>query len=171
MSRPSAILGILKIAAASGGEIDTRIRLQKEAYLLAVCRLGRFDASDFEYHHYGPYSRAVSDALRFAVSAGYLDETAEYIDDNQSSIKYSYNITPLGRDLLGQVNYFEPEIEDLIGYLSRQPWRSLELAATVRFLEDREGIEDREVALAEAIRLKPATKGFQTQARAVLQRV
>lgn len=171
MSRPSAIFGILEIADASGGQIDTRIRLQKEAFLLACLQRGGFSSHDFEYHHYGPYSRSVSDALRFAVEVGYLEETLHSNDDQPSSVRYSYELTEAGRAIVKEAAVLDGHCRDLVKYLSYQPWRALELASTVKFLEDREGFLDRELAFNEAVRLKPATADYRVQASTVLKAV
>lgn len=60
----SAVAAML---AAADGEIVSRVRLQKIAYLLQ--RLGWESGFSFEYRHYGPYSRdletAVLDATAF----------------------------------------------------------------------------------------------------------
>jgi uncharacterized protein YwgA len=168
MSRPSAIQGILEIAAASGGQIDTRIRLQKEAFLLACLQRGGFSALDFEYHHYGPYSRSVSDALRFAVAVGYLNETPHPFDEHMSGIRYSYDLTDAGRQFVQQSETLDQRGRELVEFLSGQHWRALELASTVKFLEAREGFHNRNEAFSEAIRLKPATANYQSQAQAVL---
>lgn len=167
MSRPKTLLGIMRIISAAGGELDTRIRLQKEAFLLAVSGSSFFDATDFDYHHYGPYSRTVSDALRFAVAQNWLDERAHYFDD-QTNARYSYHLTDAGRKFLEESPDFNEEEVRAVRFMTRKAWRSLELAATVRFLEVKEGFVDRHSALEEAMRLKPATITYKNEAKDVL---
>ena len=167
MSRIETLLSLLRLLRASGGTLDTRIRLQKEAYLLAISKIADFRASDFYYHHYGPYSRSVSDTLQYAVSAGLVSEDRETGDDD-SFTKYKYSLTEKASDLLEQV---EPDHADLTRaavFLRDKNWRALELAATVRFLEINEGLSDRNGALDQAMSLKPATRGYLDEAKSIL---
>lgn len=168
MSRISTVVSLLRLFRASGGKIETRIRIQKEAYLLALARLADFKATDFYYHHYGPYSRSVSDTLQFAVSSGLIEEERETQDD-LSFTKYSYNLTEKGLSFLDQVDPDSETLNKTIQYLSARHWRALELAATVKFLEGSEALENREQAFSRAIGLKPATQDFREEAQAVLQ--
>lgn len=62
--------------ALSGGELVGRIRLQKVVYLLE--RLGMNSGARFEYHHYGPYSESVSDAVTDAKFWGRIKETVNF---------------------------------------------------------------------------------------------
>lgn len=63
---------IVGTVALSGGEIVGRIRLQKTLYLLD--QLGMGSGVAFEYHHYGPYSEPISDAVTDAKFWGHLKE-------------------------------------------------------------------------------------------------
>ncbi|NKL23489.1 hypothetical protein [Rhizobium leguminosarum] len=166
MARSSAVSGILRIVKIAG-ELDTRIRLQKEAFLLAVASEDCFSVDDFDYHHYGPYSRVVSDSLRYAVVMGLVDEHAHSFDESGEHVRYSYSLTEEGASLVDQESSMN-ETSALIEELNKHHWRSLELAATIRFLEIREGFNDREAALSEALRLKPATKPYVDDAKKVL---
>ncbi len=53
---------VVAIVAAAGGELAGRVRLQKTAYLLDI--KGLKSGFQFEYHHYGPYSRELDQATR-----------------------------------------------------------------------------------------------------------
>lgn len=166
MARSSAVSGILKIVKIAG-ELDTRIRLQKEAFLLAVAKDVFFSVDDFDYHHYGPYSRVVSDSLRYAVAVGLVDEQAHSFDESGENVRYSYSLTDEGALIVEQEDLVS-ENSYLIEELNKHHWRSLELAATIKFLEIREGFIDREAAISEALRLKPATKQYVDDAKKVL---
>jgi hypothetical protein len=78
----------LALIAAVGGRIDTRIKVQKEAYLLAALDVELFERSAFSYHYFGPYSRELSDALQFAVSSDLLTEIKE--QGTADGVRYSY---------------------------------------------------------------------------------
>ena len=170
MSLPNAVLGVLEIVSASGGTTETRIRLQKEAFLLLALGWNRLESRSFEYHHYGPYSRKLSDALRFAIASGYLQETVHQADESGPT-KYSYAITSLGQDFVNDANNLSDDSRKLIEIMNFQHWRTLELAATVEFLQTREGFEDRGAAFSEALRLKPATEKFESRALDLLQQL
>ena len=77
MNSHSALAGLLQLVAASGGSVTTRIRIQKEVFLLAVKGCLNLRATNFSYHHFGPFSRQLSETLQFAVSAGLLEEKEE----------------------------------------------------------------------------------------------
>lgn len=169
MARSSTVSGILKIVSVAG-ELDTRIRLQKEAFLLAAAHDDSFSVDDFDYHHYGPYSRLLSDSLRYTVAMGLIDERAHSLDENGDHIRYSYSLTERGAALISQENVSE-NTSALIEELNKHHWRSLELAATVKFLQLREGYESAEIAISEALRLKPATRPYVEEAKQVLNMI
>ncbi|ESY02731.1 hypothetical protein [Mesorhizobium sp. LNJC405B00] len=173
MGRPKTVLGILRIVHASGDALDTRIRLQKETFLLAALGLEDFDITDFEYHHYGPYSRTVSDALQFAVSFGLLEEYVEYFDDSSNgNSRYSYKLTGDGVEFIQENETSRPfDKADQVHLMNKKHWRCLELAATAKYLELREGFVSADEAFVEAVRLKPATKAYYDEAKALLEKL
>jgi len=64
-----------KVAAvvdAAGGTLVSRVRLQKTVYLLDQLGLG--SGFEFEYHHYGPYSRDLDIATGDARALGVVRE-------------------------------------------------------------------------------------------------
>ena len=67
---------VVGVVALAGGELVGRIRLQKVVYLLD--QLGMNSSAPFEYHHYGPYSEAVSDAVTDAKFWGNIKETVNF---------------------------------------------------------------------------------------------
>ncbi|MCL2314829.1 MAG: hypothetical protein FWC28_06225 [Proteobacteria bacterium] len=60
------------IVVDAGGRIVGRTKLQKIAYLLEEA--GEGDGFYFDYHHYGPYSEELSNAISIAVMNGDIDE-------------------------------------------------------------------------------------------------
>lgn len=166
MSRIDNLVGLLRLVTASGGEIETRIRVQKEAYLVGLKFPGFFDVREFEYHHYGPYSRSLSDALQFAVSSDLIEEKDESPSDG-SFTKYSYFITDFGRRTIDSVASMDSSLEEFVGFLKSKDWRTLELAATICFLEINESL-DRSAAVQKALSLKPLTANREDEALSVL---
>ena len=93
------------ILQAASGEIVGRTRLQKIAYLLKLS--GCDESFEFEYKHYGPFSRDVAQATDFASLAGVLFEEAKptswggtysifkLLEDNYSCLLYT---SPSPRD-------------------------------------------------------------------------
>ena len=67
---------VVGAVALSGGELVGRIRMQKIVYLLE--QLGMGGDVPFEYHHYGPYSEAVSDAVTDAKFWGNIEEVVNF---------------------------------------------------------------------------------------------
>jgi uncharacterized protein YwgA len=166
MSNFETMVGVLELVKAAGN-LDSRIRVQKEAYLLATLGVGRFKASTFAYHHYGPYSRDVSDALQTAVSLGLVIETRTDGEDG-SYVRYSYGISDEGHEFLNEAESNVSEIVPRAEAWGKSHWRALELAATVRFLELNEGFKERDKAISEALKLKPATAKYLNDAEVVL---
>jgi uncharacterized protein YwgA len=163
----SLLHGVLRLVQASGGKVNNRISIQKSAYLLQALGVSDFASADFTYHHYGPYSRQLSDALQEAVGAGLLAESRD--DFAQGYLRYSYRLTEDGQKWLKEEFDARPDAtEKHAGVLSGTHWRALELAATVVFLE-REGIaNDRAEAVATALRFKPECKNSRDKAEQLL---
>jgi uncharacterized protein len=169
MAKSRTLRGLIALIESAGGRIDARIKVQKEAFLLAASNVGDFDQSDFAYHHYGPYSREISDALQFSVSSGLLSEDKE--PGASEGIRYSYTITNEGQRFLSEAGRPAPEEAALVQLMVPYHWRALELAATIRFLELRKYVAGRNEALAEAVRLKPDTRNYQIEASELLSKI
>lgn len=130
---------VVSTVALAGGELVGRIRLQKIVYLLD--QLGMKSGASFDYHHYGPYSEAISDAVTDAKFWGYISEAVSFrLADGApySSFKALPEIpepTQLG----------ELSAEDAKKYLVRFAGCTstvLELAATVHWLAFVEKVPD-----------------------------
>lgn len=170
MANIEALLGVMELVAASKGEVDSRIRLQKEAYLLATRKVGRFRLASFTYHHFGPYSRELSDALQSAVVDELLAEHRHEADDG-SYVKYSYKLTEKGSAFLGEAHSDLGPLTEYAERFSKVHWRALELAATIRYLELGGDAANREDAVAQAVSLKPLTEKYSADARRVLEQL
>jgi uncharacterized protein len=163
----SALAGLLHLVSGSGGSINARIRIQKEAYLLALQGYPPFRQTNFVYHHFGPFSRELSETLKFAVSAGLLEEKEEAF--SETSQRYSYALTDAGRAFLQEATGLPEKVKEDIRFMASQHWRALELAATVGYLKARNKNMSRDEAFEFAKRLKPETSAFSESAAKVLQ--
>jgi uncharacterized protein len=166
MNKPNTLHGLLQLVEASEGNVDSRIRMQKEAFLLAMAGFEPISTSSFSYHHYGPFSRELSDYLQFAVSANLLREQIE--PGANDGKKYSYSLTARGSNYLKEAGSMPEDYTYLVKACKGEYWRTLELAATCLFLEHREEI-DRAQALNKALSLKPDTLSYRDSALTFLQ--
>ncbi len=160
--------GLLWMLSQCGGRVQNRIRVQKFAYLLKLKAHPDFKNADFAYHHYGPYSRELSDTLQDVVSAGLVKEEQEKYSEEQ--VRFAYNLTDSGKEWLRRFGE-RPELTGLaeaVEKLAPSEWRALELAATAAFLETNERAASRDESFKLALRQKPACRAFEEAARAVL---
>jgi len=135
MTRESIVAAIV---SAAGGSLTARVRLQKAAYFLE--ELGLESGFGFEYHHYGPYSRALDNAIADAKASELIKEEIHSRDSDGAT----YSIFRVVR---------EPELSD-IGKLHREQVANylerfsdtnvtvLELAATMHWLWKHENCTD-----------------------------
>ena len=165
MEAGDMLRSLLQLIAASGGSADTQIRIQKEAFLAAALGID-FSAADFDYYHYGPFSRSLSDALHAAVNLELLNETKE--DFNSGVQRYTYSLTPKGRSWVNEETPKFRSMKQLVERLSTDHWRALELAATAVFFKMRNTNASTDETVAEALKKKPDTKPFELQAKALL---
>jgi uncharacterized protein len=136
MSGDEQIDTIRAIVALNGGRMVGRTRLQKTAYLLK--RLGAEVPFDFEYHHYGPFSAELAEALDAASEERLITETYG-IGYHQSP--YSIITTDArSPERLGGVP--AEEATDWLRTLNGYTGTDLELAATLVFLRDEEGVTE-----------------------------
>ena len=168
--RANALRGLLSLVSAMGGQLENRIRMQKSVYLLKLLETTDFRSTSFRYHHFGPYSRSVSDTLQDAIVSGLLVE--QRLDYGEDQFKYTYELTEAGQAWLGEdASGCDPKIEAFAPTFKESHWRALELAATVLFVERDEHIGNRVKAMARAIELKPACAEWRSDAEAVLKKL
>src|ERR1700691_498288 len=92
------------IVQDAGGELVGRTRLQKIAFLL---KLAGYEVNfPFEYHHFGPYSEGLSEAMEIAVALGPVKEEERSADwgGRYSIYKLDREVAPpdLGRSAFVQ---------------------------------------------------------------------
>ncbi len=129
---------VAAIVDAAGGRLVSRIRLQKIAYLLE--RLGMESGFAYQYHHYGPYSRDLDNAVLDAKAFGYVAEKF----DHRRSDGARYSIFELTKkpqtdvfDRLGAYN-----VKTIVRKLADSNVTVLELAATAHWLAAEEKVPD-----------------------------
>ena len=115
------------IVRDAGGRLVGRTRLQKVAYLTQLA--GFAGDFPFEYHHYGPYSEELAEAMEIAVG---LDIAQEDERVSASGASYSiYNADSVDADNGDRARFIEAAAS--IGAIE------LELAATAAYLYVEEG--------------------------------
>lgn len=169
MSAIERMMRLLQLFELAGGQVDTRIKIQKIWFLLAASKVPGFQVGDFQYHYYGPYSRNLSNALQQAVASGFLQEEHEGGEDRNYE-KYTYKLNSKAAEFLNASVIEDDRFSDIVRICKNAHWRTLELAATVRFLE-LEGVGGRDQAFSKALKLKPDTVEFESSARQLLARL
>ncbi len=133
---------VTALLAAANGELVGRVRLQKTAYLLD--QLGLNSGFEYEYHHYGPYSRDLDHAVADAKAFGMADEDRRNrrIDGAQYSV---FLLTEEGRGTLRDASFGDlgrDRAAALVEKLAGINVTVLELAATVHWLRHQEHCAD-----------------------------
>lgn len=107
-----------------GGRVVGRTKLQKIAYLLELAGLG--GGFNFEYHHYGPYSEDLANAIRAADAFDFVKEEEHQAD--WGGVYSVYEATNHAGSSDGGVRSIFAEKANQIGSIE------LELAATAAYL-------------------------------------
>jgi len=128
---------VVGAVALAGGELVGRIRLQKVVYLLD--QLGMNSGAPFEYHHYGPYSEAVSDAVTDAKFWGDIKEAVSFRVADGAPYS-SFRTEDPEPAQLGGLSAQDAKV--YLAKFSSQTSTVLELAATVHWLAFKEKCAD-----------------------------
>jgi uncharacterized protein YwgA len=99
-------------------------------YLLE--QLGLDSGSSFEYHYYGPYSEAVSDAINDAKFWGNLAEETNFRKSDGAPFSTFITSNSAPDDFLGGLTH--DRARELLRLLDSQSSTVLELAATIHWL-------------------------------------
>jgi uncharacterized protein len=129
------------LVRAAGGQIVGRVRLQKLVYLLD--QLGLKSGFRFTYHHYGPYSEELSEAI---ANATVLHKSIREDQKTRASDGASYSVFLIGErapDPTVRVGglAFE-EAKHALDKMQSRPATVLELAATIHWLQIVESVAD-----------------------------
>ncbi|MCX4239766.1 hypothetical protein [Paraliomyxa miuraensis] len=144
-----------------------RVRLQKLAYLLQRMGFEPLQHVHFAYHHYGPYSDQLAGVLDQAVASGLVQEREHTTAEQRRQFTYEIDEAHDDLRLLALTDRQRQAISTFHHATKQTHWRTLELAATVIYLE-RHSRLDRGDALARALKLKPACATYQDQATQLL---
>ena len=120
---------VAAVVAAAGGQLIGRVRLQKAVYLLE--RLGLNSGFEFDYHHYGPFSRDLENATADAKAFDKIEEELDHRhSDGATYSKFKLNTgvepTPEAYGKLGA-----DRVGELAKLFANTNVTVLELAATV----------------------------------------
>lgn len=144
-----------------------RVRLQKLGYLLQQMGFAPLRHVRFSYHHYGPYSDQLAGVLDQAVASGLVVEHVQTTAEQRR--RFMYEVEPQHEDL-SQLDLSPEQVQALSAFheaTKAYHWRTLELAATVIYLERRSELT-RARALERALGLKPACADYRDEAMALL---
>lgn len=142
---PLAEILPIVVGAAPDGRIVGKIRLQKVFYLLD--KLGLGVNLKFSYHHYGPYSDDLSNAIDFAHHFNTAFEETQQSAQSHSG-KYSVftsTETPSSDFSLGDID--QPNLTELLKKMTSTSSVVIELAATIHWLQNVEKVADWESTL------------------------
>lgn len=145
-----------------------RVRLQKLAYLLQQTRFQPLGHVRFAYHHYGPYSDDLAGVLDQAVASGLVKEQEHTTAEQRRQFTYEVDESHGDLRLLDLTAEQQRSLSAFLRVTKHAHWRTLELAATVVYLE-RHSQLDRSRATARALTLKPACADYQPQAAQLLE--
>ena len=121
----------LSVISAAGGTVTGRTRLQKLVFLLD--KLGLNSGFDYSYHHYGPYSSALVDAVDFAKAFGLIKEEFNYRADGAR-----YSVFTLENKLKNNPKkdfLSDDKIKSAFIAMNESSATVLELAATAHWLK------------------------------------
>jgi uncharacterized protein YwgA len=131
---------VAAIVSAAGGRLVSRVRLQKTTYLLD--QLGLNSGFDYEYHHYGPYSRDLDNAVLDAWAFDLVDES--FGRRESDGARYSiFSLKPdanVKDEALGELG--RDRAAALIQKFANTNVTVLELAATIDWLWRQEKCRD-----------------------------
>ena len=130
---------VAALLTAAGGEIVGRIRLQKILYLLDQKGLNAADAA-FHYHHYGPYSRVLDEAIERAKALSGVNEIISYRHADGAPFSVFSGRNGGTGAKIGDLSF--SEARRLIGVMKPHTSTVLELAATAHWLFAKERVKD-----------------------------
>jgi uncharacterized protein YwgA len=125
---------VASVIAASNNEIVGRTRIQKTFYLLD--QLGLNSGFSFEYHHYGPYSAELFEAIEDAKVFVGVKENPRH--RSRDGVPYSV----FSLESLDDVFELPSSLQSAIQKMNQHTATVLELAATIHWLAKTEKIPD-----------------------------
>lgn len=132
---------VAEIVAAAGGQLVSRIRLQKIAYLLD--QMGNESDFDYVYYHYGPFSRDLENAILDAEAFELVEEK----EGRRASDGARYSIFTLKKNIAEFKVLKDDRLREWTRRLASENVTVLELAATAHWLVTYEHIQDWETEI------------------------
>ncbi len=129
---------VANLVEAAGGVIVGRIRLQKMFYLFQ--QLGMKGGFDFVYHHYGPYSEALSIAVQRAALINKSIREQEKLSEFGGRFSEFTLLKFAAPRAIGDVPF--DSAEKLASRMKKETSVVIELAATIHWLTHKEAIAD-----------------------------
>jgi uncharacterized protein len=129
---------VVAIIAAANGRLVSRVRMQKVAYLLD--QLGMESGFDYQYHHYGPYSRDLDNAILDAEAFGLVEETFE--NRQSDGARYSVFVTKSAATATFVESLIPRAAQQWVKRFTETNVTILELAATAHWLSFIENVSD-----------------------------
>ena len=159
MEREEIVVALLK---AAGGQLVGRVRLQKVVYLLD--QLGLESGFRYDYHHYGPFSRDLDNAVADAEAFGLVDEKfgRRQVDGARYSI---FKLTAAGFESPATIDRLN---EAALGALSANVCRSHRYRARTRRHGQLAGRGRRSGGMAGGAATSEGTQGGRRPARSGL---
>jgi uncharacterized protein YwgA len=140
MQMPNPEELIASVVASAGGEIVGRVRLQKVIYLLD--QLGLNSGFSYSYHHYGPYSADLVDAVDGAKAFRFIDEQTRHRRSDGVPFSVFLRGPNAGQLKADRSDLAKPDFARALGKMEAQSATVLELAATIHWLRTKESVPD-----------------------------
>ncbi len=154
-------LALIALALQSTGRIEGRTKLQKILYLANLCG---WNALDFKYHNYGPYSDTLASELENMRNNGWVEERE--IGTSQDRVLYTYSLSRESariatslinkvRDMSQRDDKMVSRSRGLVKQLNEFTSDELEIMATLIFLRMQDPTIKGDEAVRVAHELKP----------------
>lgn len=152
------------------GELRGRVRLHKIGYLLQQRGFAPLAQLDFSYHHYGPYSDQLAGVLEQATFSELVHEVEQRSETGHRNYVYRPNREHPDLQYLQLDDADRAELRKVADVTRWAKWRTLELAATVIYLERNLELS-RAAAMERALLQKPQCVDFRAQAEELLAKL
>jgi uncharacterized protein YwgA len=155
-------IDVPSLIRAAGGEIVGKVRLQKMVYLLD--QLGVPTEFSFSYHHYGPYSDELAEAVEDDVIFRRVKAERRRRPDGVPYVVYKIDTA----DTASKSVFEQPKINAALQAMQRSSATILELAATIHWLVFAEKVDNWEAELVRRKGIK-TEEGREGKALALLK--
>src|SRR5260370_21316888 len=154
-------IALVALALQSAGWIAGRTKIQKIMYFANL--LG-WNAMEFKYYNYGPYSDTLAEELENMRNNGWIEERP--VETNRERILYRYGPSEktkrIGASLIGKILDLDPKGEKLVSrtrglvkQLNRFSSDDLEIMSTLMFLRMQEQSISDEQLVKDTYKLNP----------------